>query len=242
MIKEAKSELIATDKNIAVPGEVLATGMDFLPSYGTYRLNDTIRANKLGVINIEGKVIKILPVSGRYYPKRDDTVIGKVVDVNISGWRVAINCAYEAMLSIKDATSDFIRRGEDLTKFFDINDYMVTKITNVTSQNLVDLTLKAPGLKKLHGGRVITVNTYKVPRIIGKQGSMISMIKDATGCKIIVGQNGWIWVSGTPKGEVLAEHAIKKIEAQSHTRGLTDKIKEFLEKNKIEQNMMRTDQ
>ncbi len=228
-----KSELIAKDKKIAVPGEILATGMDFLPSNGTYRLSDKILASKLGVLNVDGKVLKIIPVSGRYFPRKGDVIIGKVVDLNFNGWRVNINCAYEAMLSVKDATSDFIRRGENLTKFFDINDYMVTQIINVTSQNLVDLTLKGMGLKKLYGGRIIEINTHKVPRIIGKQGSMVSMIKEATGCKITVGQNGFIWISGPPAGEILAVTVIKKIESESHQSGLTDKIKEYLDKNRV---------
>lgn len=232
--QNVKSELIVENKQVVVPGEIIATGMEYLPSYGTYRQNNVIRANKLGVVNIDGKVLKIIPVSGRYFPKRNDVIIGKVVDVSINGWRVAINCAYEAMLSVKDATNDFIKRGENLTKIFDINEYMVTQITNVTSQNLVDLTLKGPGLRKLYGGRVVEINTNKVPRVIGKQGSMVSMIKDASGCKILVGQNGVIWISGTPKGEILAINTIKKIEAESHIPGLTDKIKNYLEKNKIE--------
>lgn len=228
-----QSELIAKDKQIAVPGETLATGMEYLPSYGTYRFGDKILANKMGVVNVDGKVLKIIPVSGRYFPKKGDVVIGRVTDVNFSGWRVNINCAYEAMLGVKDATSDFIRRGENLTKFFDIGDLMVTQIINVTSQNLVDLSLKGPGLKKVWGGRIIEVNPYKVPRIIGKQGSMVSMIKDASGCKIIVGQNGLVFISGTNDGEILAADVIKKIESESHTQGLTDKIKEYLDANRV---------
>lgn len=228
-----QSELLVKDKQIVVPGEVLAQGLEYLPSYGTYRLNEKILANKLGVANIDGKVLKIIPVSGRYHPKKNDVLIGTVVDVNINGWRVNINCAYEAMLSVKDATSDFVRRGENLTKFFDIGDVMVAQIFNVTSQNLVDLTLKGPGLKKMYNGRIIDINCHKVPRVIGKQGSMVSMIKDASGCKIVVGQNGLIWISGSAKGEILAAEVIKKIEAESHTQGLTDRIKEYLEKNRV---------
>ena len=228
-----QSELLVKDKQIVVPGETLAHGLEFLPSYGTYRLNDKILANKLGVVNVDGKVLKIIPVSGRYHPKKNDVVIGTVVDVNINGWRVNMNCAYEAMLSVKDATSDFVRRGENLTKFFDIGDVMVAQIFNVTSQNLVDLTLKGPGLKKLYNGRIIEINCHKVPRVIGKQGSMVSMIKEASGCRIVVGQNGLIWISGPTKGEILAAEVIKKIEAESHTQGLTDKIKEYLDKNRV---------
>ena len=110
-------------------------------------------------------------------------------------------------------------------------DYIVCKIVNVTSQKLVDVTMKGPGLRKLKGGRIIEVDTHKVPRIIGKQGSMVMMIKDATNCNISVGQNGLIWIDGEPMSELLAIQAIRKIEAESHLSGLTEKIKDFLEKN-----------
>jgi exosome complex component RRP4 len=92
--------------------------------------------------------------------------------------------------------------------------------------------MKGMGLQKLKGGRIINVSSNKVPRIVGKQGSMVSMIKDATKCNITVGQNGLIWINGPPEGELLAVKSIRKIEEESHLSGLTDKIKEFLEKNK----------
>ena len=132
---------------------------------------------------------------------------------------------------MKDGSSDFIRRGADLTKYFGIGDHLVTKIYNVTSQNLIDLTMKGPGLKKLYGGRILNVSQTKVPRIIGKHGSMVSMIKKATNCNIIVGQNGVVWIKGlNPKDEVITVNTIRMIEQKSHVPGLTDKIKRYLEK------------
>ncbi len=224
-------ELLVHDKMLVVPGQVLATGMDNLPGKGTYRQGDRILASLLGLVSINGRAIKLIGLSGRYLPARGDTIIGKVIDVTLNGWRIEINSAYTAMLTLKDATSDFVARGEDLTKYFSLGDYIVAKIVTVTSQKLVDLTTKGPGLRKLNGGRIIRVNAYKVPRIIGKQGSMVSMIKDATGCKITVGQNGIIWLEGLPKQQILAEQCIRIIEKEAHLSGLTDRIKGLLEQN-----------
>ena len=59
---------------------------------------------------------------------------------------------------------------------------------------------------------------------------MITLIKEATGTKISVGQNGIVWLSGEDSSqELLALKAIEKIEAESHVSGLTDRIKAFLE-------------
>lgn len=225
------SEMMVKDKEISVPGETLAVGMDILPGVGTYRDGEKIVANRLGLVMIEGRTIKLIPLSGRYIPKTGDTIICKVIDVGFNGWRLDTNSAYSAMLSMKDATSEFIARGANLTQYYDLGDYLVCKIVNVTSQKLIDVTMKGPGLRKLRGGRIIEVNPNKVPRIIGKQGSMVMMIKDATRCNISVGQNGLIWIDGEPMNELLATQAIRKIEKESHLSGLTEKIKEFLEKN-----------
>ncbi|MFC2136135.1 exosome complex RNA-binding protein Rrp4 [Bacteroidota bacterium] len=224
-------KLLVKEKDIVVPGEVLAEGMDYLPSFGTYRKNDKIIANRLGLMASEGKVLKTIQLAGRYVPRRNDTVIGRVFDILMSGWRLDINSAYSAVLMMQEASFRFIQKGADLSKFFALDEWVVAKITKVSSQNLVDVTMKGPGLRKLDGGRIIKVNTHKVPRIIGKQGSMVSMIKDATGCKITVGQNGVVWVQGEPEQELIAVMTIKKIEAESHHDGLTDTIKKFLEKN-----------
>jgi len=222
-------ELIAKDKDVVVPGQVIAKGLDFLPSHGTYRLKDDVMANKLGILSVEGKVLKTIPIAGRYLPRKNDVIIGKVNDILMSGWRLDINSPYSAVLPLKDASFDFIQKGTDLTRYFKLEDYAVAKITNVTSQNLVDITVKGPGLRKLKGGRIVKVSPHKVPRIIGKKGSMVSMIKNATGCKIIVGQNGWVWMEGEPDMEVIVSSVLKKIQAESHIPGLTDRVKTYLE-------------
>jgi exosome complex component RRP4 len=224
-------EIKVKDKDVVVPGEILAEGMDYLPSFGTYRLGDDIRASKLGLVKTEGKVVKIIPLTGRYLPKREDILVAEVVDVLMSGWLLNFNSAYSAMLSMKEATTRFITKGSDLTRIFAIGDYVACQIINVTSQKLVDVSMRGPGLRKLEGGRVIEVNSNKVPRIIGKEGSMISMIKNATACRITVGQNGFLWLQGEPELENVAIKAIRKIEAESHIDGLTDRIKKFLEEN-----------
>ena len=222
--------LIVKEKDVVVPGEELSQGMDYLPGQSTYREGENIFSSRLGLVSIDGRAIKIIPLSGKYMPTRGDTVIGRVTDVIMSGWLLDLNTAYHSMLSMKEGSSEFIQKGANLRKYFDFGDYVVCNITNVTSQKLVDVTTKGPGLHKLTGGRVISINTNKVPRVIGKQGSMVTMIKNATGCRITVGQNGWVWLQGEPEKEIIAVKAIKFIEENAHKSGLTDEIKVFLEK------------
>jgi len=67
---------------------------------------------------------------------------------------------------------------------------------------------------------------------------MISMIKQETGCNIILGLNGVVLITGkTLEDEQLAMRAILKIEQESHTSGLTDRVTQMLkdEKSKKEE-------
>lgn len=216
------------ERDIVIPGEVLAEGMDFLPGDNTYREEDKIYSKVLGLVSLSGRVVKLTPLSGPYIPREENKIIGQITDITMSGWRVDTGTAYSAMLNVKDASNRFIKREEDLSQILGIGDYVIVMITKVTSQNLIDLTMKEPGLRKIEGGRIIQINSQKVPRVIGKKGSMISLIKEKTGCEITVGQNGFIWLKGSPDGERKAEDAIKLIEEKSHLSGLTNTIEAFL--------------
>jgi len=223
------TNILVKEKEVVIPGQILAEGMEYLPGQGAFRENDKLISKGIGVVNISGRFVKIIPLSGRYVPKEGDTVIGIVKDMTYSSWFVDIEFVNEAVLSLKEASSDFIERGADLNDYFSIGDYIIAKILKVTKQKAVDITMKGPGLRKITEGRIISVSPIKVPRIIGKQGSMISVIKDATGCFIVVGQNGRIQIRGKSiENEMLAEEAIKKVEAEARTEGLTEIITKFL--------------
>lgn len=223
-------ELIVKDKDIVVPGEILAVGMDFLPAGGAFREGENVIASQLGLVNISNRLIKLIPLTGKYLPKKGDTVIGKVVTMTFSNWFIDIGCQNEGVMSLRD-TSEFIDKGADLSQFYNFGDVVVAKIAKVT-RGAIDLTMREPGLRKLTPGKLVKVTPSKVPRIIGKEGSMITMIKDKTGCKIIVGQNGVVWIQGTPEAEMLAYQAINLIQEKAHMEGLTDEVSKFLEKAK----------
>jgi exosome complex component RRP4 len=92
----------------------------------------------------------------------------------------------------------------------------------------VKLGLKGRGLGKFRGGILINITPTKVPRLIGKKGSMINMIKDQTRCEVVVGQNGVVWVKGKPEMERVVQKVVKTIEEEAHTSGLTDRIRDML--------------
>ncbi|MFT4310533.1 MAG: exosome complex RNA-binding protein Rrp4 [Candidatus Woesearchaeota archaeon] len=224
------SEIHVENKQVVVPGQLLAQGFDYVPGIGAYRLGEQVIAERLGLVSIDGRAIKLIPLAGRYIPKKDDVIIGKVTDILMSGWKIDIHSAYTAMLSLKEASDQYIEKGYDLNELLTFDEYILCRVSQVTSQNLIDVSMRSPGLFKLPAGIVLHVVPSKVPRIIGKQGSMVSLLKEYTGCNVVVGQNGRVWISGTPQGEHIAIETIRIIEKYAHVSGLTDAIKAHLEK------------
>ena len=229
------SKLLIDEKSIVIPGEEIASGMDFLPSAGTFREGESIYSKNLGLLEVKKQVIKVIPLKGNYMPKSGDDVVGIVHDIGFSTWAIDVGCPYHINLTVSDAVREYVDLSrDDITKYFDIGDIVAVKVTNVTKSKMISLTMKSYGARKLEGGRIIKISYSKVPRVIGKQGSMISMIKEYTNCKIHVGQNGYIWISGPAEGQRLVEKAIDLIEQEAHTNGLTDRVKEMLEGDKNE--------
>ncbi len=73
----------------------------------------------------------------------------------------------------------------------------------------------------------------KIPRIIGKNSSMLNMLKELLKVDIIVGQNGRIYINGDEINVLRTVNAIRFIEENSYKRGLTEKVKGMIEKNII---------
>jgi exosome complex component RRP4 len=66
--------------------------------------------------------------------------------------------------------------------------------------------------------------------MIGKKGSMITMLKKETGTDIVPGQNGVVLVTGgNPDQERTAVDAVYMIEREAHTAGLTDRVKAMIQ-------------
>jgi len=215
---------------IVVPGNVIGKiGQKAEGSYYIYE--NYIISNTVALKETKKDKIKITPLSGIYIPKKGDLVIGKVIEVYPNGWLIDINSPYTGFLLIKDGVNEFIDITKiDLNDYYTYDDFIVAKVLNVMRNKIINLTTKEKGLGKLKEGLVISINPKKVPRVIGKNASMLQTIKQITNVDIIVGQNGRIWISGENKQkELIVAKAIYMIEKMSHTKGLTDKIKKFLE-------------
>jgi exosome complex component RRP4 len=227
--KEARKK---EKREIVIPGELISQGDEMLPGDWTMKSEEGIIATRLGIVEKFDKIIKIIPITGVYIPRRGNVVIGEIKDINFNGWMVEIGGPYSAFLNLKEVPG-FVEESE-MENVYGIGDLIVTKIFNV-KRTSVDLSMKQRegGLGKIKDGLIVKVNPHRVPRVIGKEGSMIKVIRDATGCSITVGQNGLIWVRGDNiDNKLFAKKAIEFVVENTISEGLTEKVEKWLSENK----------
>ncbi|MBN1784134.1 MAG: RNA-binding protein [Candidatus Bathyarchaeota archaeon] len=226
-------------KQLVAPGDLLAEG-DYVSGDSTYKNNGKIYANRLGLVDYNGKRVQVVALKAFYVPAPGDLVIGKIVETTPGGWVIDIKAPHLARLRASDVVErSFKPETTDLPSIFDVGDLIIAKVIAYDRTRDPILTVREPGLGKIMRGQLIEVTPTKIPRVIGRQGSMVGMIKKETGCQLTIGQNGWILISGrSPEDERLAIMALRKIEAESHTSGLTDRVTEMIikERKSLESN------
>ena len=210
------------EKDLVVPGEILAED-DYYAGRGTFQENGKVCSNLLGLVSLRNKKISVIPLKSKYLPKKGDVVIGKIDDVRFSMWGVDINSPYSGILP---ASEVFGRDKKDLSRVFDIGDVLFLRIVDVDEVKKVKLGLKGRGMGKFKGGIIVDIAPTKVPRLIGKKGSIFDFLKFVI--DVVVGQNGLVWVKGKQDMEQIVKDTIKLIEKEAHTSGLTDRIKNRL--------------
>ena len=215
-------------REIVVPGELL-DGKGKRAGPGTYVEGGRIYASQLGIKTVRPKEISVVPLSGQYVPVRGDLVIGKIVGLGASNWLVDINSPYPAPLHVTEVPWR-VEFGET-SKFMTVGDVVLLEVIGVDELQRIQVTMKDRGFRKLSGGVIVEISYSKVPRVIGKNGSMIQMLKNMTGCRIYVGQNGRIWIDGELDNVVKAMEAIRLIDEEAHSLGLTERVKRLLEKS-----------
>tara|TARA_Y100000310_G_scaffold320195_1_gene376361 strand:- start:1729 stop:2451 length:723 start_codon:yes stop_codon:yes gene_type:complete len=218
-----------TKRTVVVPGEVIVSGDDFLPGEGSRRSGSDIVASRFGLSEQMGKVVRVISIFGAFIPRKNNVIIGRVTDITFSGWLIDVDSAASGFLGL-DECPRFINKNE-MDQFLAIGDVVSAKIYGVKAKGL-DLSLKGRGLGKLEGGFIFRIIPSRVPRVIGREGSMISLIKEKTGCQITVGQNGWIWIRGESSDEkIRARKAIEFVADKVAVSGLTEKVEAWFDKN-----------
>ncbi len=194
-----------------------------------------IIATTIGLSDVSDDSVRVISLTGVYLPKIDDLVIGIIQYISGNSWFADINSCYQGML----LGQDVFGRGsyptknemeERLTK----GDIIFAKIANSDRQREPLISIADKSLGKIDSGELVKISPTKIPRLIGKHGSMIQTIEGSTNATITVGQNGLIVVScDETNGLLKALAAIRMVDEQAHLVNLTDKVKKMLESNGV---------
>ncbi len=213
-----------------IPGDVITTA-PIRPEQNVILDGKRIIATVVGTSEIYDDSVRVIPLAGKYSPKINDLIIGKVVSHSSLSWELDINSCYVGFLPAQDVFGrDFSAHTDELTSKLKKGDLVVARIANSDRSRDPLLTVSDRELGKIESGELVKISPSKVPRLIGKRGTMIQIIETATGAIITIGQNGWIVVSCENRNGLLkAIKAIQMIDEQAHIANLTDRVKLMLE-------------
>ncbi len=215
------------ERKIVIPGTLVGTVEKNKPGRGTFKEEGNIYASRLGIVEERSGYLNVIPLSGVYEPVVGDNIVGVIEEVSKTSWLVDINAPYPALLRT-DEVPWKIDYGET-PQYLRVGDAIVVAISSVNEARNIDVSMRGKPCRKIEDGIIIEIQPSKVPRVIGKNGSMVSLLRQHTGCWIFVGQNGRVWIRGESENISRLVRAIRKIEKEAHTTGLTDRISKFLE-------------
>lgn len=213
-------------KVLVLPGdEIPDRGLQ--PGPGTYRIGKRLFASVTGYATWRDPVVRIVPFAGRYVPKPHDVIVGIVQDVQKTFYLLDIDASRWAPLHTSGTPWE--PGPGELDQYLRIGDAVLVAVENLDATGKIGVTMKGDDLGKLSGGTIATVSPAKIPRVIGKGGSMIHTITRLTGTRVAIGQNGRIWVEGPAEGIRRVRECLRIIEEEGQRSGLTERIEGYLQ-------------
>ena len=220
-----------SQEQFVLPGDIIVTG-DYRPEQNVILEGDRLMSTAIGFSEIKDDLVTVIPLTGLYTPKVDDLVIGKIVSHNALSWEVNINSYYPGILTAFDIFGkDYSASRDDLSLKLNTGDIILARIANVNSRDPL-ITIAGNNLGKVDSGELIKISPSKIPRLIGKHGSMIQTIEGSTNVSITVGQNGLIiFKYDNSTGLKNAIASIKMIAMTYEDVNIEEKIQNILNEN-----------
>ena len=222
------------NRDLVVPGDVLYEGR-IRTGDNTYRSQGKVSASRIGLVDYSRGMVSVIALEAGFNPLVGDLVIGEVIDIELGHWLVDIDASSDAVLNVPDAIDAPFRTDIVMPDILDVGDTIIAKIVDMDRRRTPILSILGRDLGKVEEGFIIRLTPSKIPRLIGKKGSMVNMILRETGSNIVIGQNGRILIHGkTREQEENAVNVIEKVEREAHISGLTNRVQEYLKNLKEE--------
>lgn len=215
-------------RRYVIPGEIVAHG-SVRADLNVVRVGETLVSTRVGMAEIGHDVVRVVPLSGPYIPRIDDLVVGKIIGYSAFAWEADINSCFFGILPAASVFGrDYSPAKDSLSDKLGVGDMIAARVIAFDRTRDPLLSISGPGLGRIPRGRVVKISPSKVPRLIGKRGSMIKSIETGTKCRMLVGQNGVIIVVGSSEDMFKAVKAINLVEEEAHSADLTERVQKML--------------
>jgi exosome complex component RRP4 len=202
------------EKKIVIPGDFLTDQVKKLGSNVVLE-NGKIYSTVVGILSQREDSISVIPLNGAYTPSQGDGIVAVVKDEVLNGYILEYNSFDDSFLT-KNSINKTLSKGT----------IIFLRVKNIADNG----SLEFDNINILPKGRIFQTSPVKVPRLIGKNESMLSLFKQYLKSNIVIGKNGWIWHDS--ENVSLANKAFSLVVDNSQMSNLTNSMKEFFEKNK----------
>lgn len=215
-------------RRYVVPGEVVARG-NVRADLNVVRSGDKVISTRVGMAEVSHDVARVVPFSGPYIARVDDLVVAKIIDYSAFAWEADINSCFFGILPAQSVFGrDYSPAKDSLTDKLQVGDMVAAKVIAFDRTRDPLLSISGPGLGRIPRGQVFKISPAKVPRLIGKKGSMIKTIEAGTKCRMLIGQNGVVVIVGSAEDTLRAIKAITLVEEEAHSADLTERVQKML--------------
>lgn len=191
-------EDVAEPHHLVAPGDKLTAEKGFMRGHGTYDTEQGLNASVAGIVERVNKLISVRPLKTRYYGEIGDVVIGRILEVQQKRWKVDTNSRLDAtlMLNSVNLPGGELRRKtvEDelaMRQYLQEGDLITAEVQNIMSDGMLSLHTRSLKYGKLSQGTLVQVS----PSLVKRRKSHFHPLP--CGCTIILGNNGYIWISPT---------------------------------------------
>ncbi|GAA5834558.1 hypothetical protein JCM3766R1_003598 [Sporobolomyces carnicolor] len=200
---QASSFAEANSKRVTGPGEVIADATRWMRGHGTYVQDDEVLASVAGTLERVNKLVSVRPLRTKYRGEVGDLVVGRIVECGPKRWKVETNGSQNAvlMLSSINLPGGVQRRKVEsdelqMRSFFQEGDLLVAEVQAFFADGAMSLHTRSLKYGKLKNGQLVTVP----PALVVRSKSHFHSLP--YGVDLIIGLNGYIWVSKTVKKEL----------------------------------------
>ncbi|KIM88208.1 hypothetical protein PILCRDRAFT_814112 [Piloderma croceum F 1598] len=197
-LMDLDDEVEASGSNLKLtcPGESLTSAQAFMRGHGTYVDNEEVISSLAGTVERVNKLVTVKAIRTRYNPEVGDLVVGRITEVQPRRWKVDANSRQDAvlMLSSVNLPGGVQRRKLEsdelqMRNFFEEGDLLVAEVQAFFSDGAMSLHTRSLKYGKLRNGQLVTIPPILVRRL---KSHFISL---PCGVDLILGLNGYIWVS-----------------------------------------------